>query len=388
MFKTNVGWSTDKDAFLSGVESAQLARKGLKDIKVAFLYTGVQYDQNEVIKGVTRVFEDVPVIGCTSFTGIITQGGYISSDKGFSGVMAFSDKDLAVGVAGSKKEGSAIETGRKVALEAIKNSGKVGVPSYFYMVANPGEEEFYLEGIEQVIGRVPFFGGSAADNTIEGKWNLFTSDEVFSDGVAVAFFYTDKPIANTYTGAYKETKNVGIITKVENNRKLDEIDGVPALEKYAEWTNQDIKKLYEKNLLAAAITKPLGVKDRLGQLVAIRHPMFGNKDNSMNVGNNLAESTAIIQMEASIDELIASTKDVLEKTNEKLASKPAGYFLVHCGGRRAGIGDRIEEVYKNIKKAAGNTPFLTIFTFGEYGYERDGNNTCGGLMLSFTGFNQ
>ena len=29
---------------------------------------------------------------------------------------------------------------------------------------------------------------------------------------------------------------------------------------------------------------------------------------------------------------------------------------------------------------------MTIFTFGEYGSENQGANTCGGLMLSFTGF--
>jgi hypothetical protein len=39
-----------------------------------------------------------------------------------------------------------------------------------------------------------------------------------------------------------------------------------------------------------------------------------------------------------------------------------------------------------LKKEAGDVPFITEFTFGEYGYEDDGNNTCGGLMLSFTAF--
>ena len=65
--------------------------------------------------------------------------------------------------------------------------------------------------------------------------------------------------------------------------------------------------------------------------------------------------------------------------------KPAYYLLVHCGGRRAGIGDRIGEVAEELKKEAGGVPFLTEFTFGEYGFEQDGMNTCGGLMLSFTG---
>ena len=34
-----------------------------------------------------------------------------------------------------------------------------------------------------------------------------------------------------------------------------------------------------------------------------------------------------------------------------------------------------------------NNPFITAFTFGEYGYtDDDQTNTTGGLMLSFTAF--
>ena len=62
------------------------------------------------------------------------------------------------------------------------------------------------------------------------------------------------------------------------------------------------------------------------------------------------------------------------------------YHLVHCGGRRASIDARIDEVYKQIKKNVGDKPFIMEFTFGEYGYVDDGRNTTGGLMLSFTAF--
>lgn len=41
-----------------------------------------------------------------------------------------------------------------------------------YMVAPPGEEEYYLKGVSDVVGRVPLFGGSAADNTLAGEWKL------------------------------------------------------------------------------------------------------------------------------------------------------------------------------------------------------------------------
>lgn len=388
MLKTNVGYSTDKDSFISGTTSAQMARRGLNDTKLALVYSSVDYDQKEVVKGVKAVFPGVPVIGCTSFTGIITNDGYITSENGFSGVMAFSDEELVVGTAASERGEDPRETGRKVAFEALRNAGMDYAPDYFYMSASPAEEEYYLKGIQEVIGRVPFFGGSCADNTIEGKWSLFSSDKVFSDGVVIAFFYTDKKIENVFTGAYKETNNVGIITKVDGDRRLVEIDGIPAVKKYAEWTSQNPDKLKGANLLSATITAPLGVKDRLGDLVAIRHPMNGNDDYSMNVGNKLSEKTAVIQMSASVDELIESVKPTLYELNLRMNSTPAGYLFVHCGGRRAGIGDRINEVYENLKAIAGDTPFMTIFTFGEYGHEDDGLNTCGGLMLSFTGFSK
>ena len=32
------------------------------------------------------------------------------------------------------------------------------------------------------------FGGSAADDTVEGNWKVYCNDKVFSDGVAVVFF--------------------------------------------------------------------------------------------------------------------------------------------------------------------------------------------------------
>ena len=42
---------------------------------------------------------------------------------------------------------------------------------------------------------------------------------------------------------------------------------------------------------------------------------------------------------------------------------------------------------KKKKKEAGDVPFITVFTFGEYGYTADDQtNTTGGLMLSFTAF--
>jgi len=384
MLKANVGSSIAADAYAAGREAAAKAR--VDGAKVAFAFTSCDYDQTAFLKGVGEALPGTPVVGCTSFTGLLTPEGFVSGPDGYAGVMAIADEDLVVGTAGAPKGDCARETGRQVAKAAMAAAGRSEAPAYFYMVAPPGEEETYLKGIEDVIGRVPFFGGSAADNSVEGKWKVLYGLDSYGNGLGVVFFYTKKKAAFRYAGEYQETPKAGIITKVEGKRKIVEIDGVPALIKYAEWLGVEPQTLHGLALLGASICHPLGEKDRLGDLVAIRHPMVGNPDGTINVGNDVAAGTAVIFMDGSPDELIASTGKTIRMVDDRLGEKPGAYLLVHCGGRRGGIGDRIGEAADEIRNAAGGVPFIGVFTFGEYGFEDWGANTCGGLMLSFAGF--
>lgn len=388
MLKAKTGFSIDVDSFKSGEETARVASHDMKHAKLGMLYTSVLSNVKEVVKGVQSV-TDAPIIGCTSSGAIMVPEGVVSSDHGFSGMMMLDDKDMTVGVACHEAGKDARAIGRKVAIEAVENAKTTRAPAYFYMVASPKEEEDYLKGIQDVIGRVPFFGGSAADDTVEGKWSIFCNDKVFSDGVAVVFFYTNKKFVTEYTGAYNETGKYGIINKIEGKRTIAEIDGVPSLEKYMDWTGKKEDEVAGGNLLAASILNPLGVKDPIGNVTLIRHPMSSTDDHKINVGNHLAVGTCAMLMEATVDELINSTGNALKAVNNELGKKKAaGYFLVHCGGRKLGIGDRIDEVHKQLVKEANGVPFITIFTFGEYGYRDHSANSCGGLMLSFTGMSE
>ena len=386
--KALTGYSVNADAYKAGVEAAKMAGKN-KSAKLVFAYMSCDYKIKDVIKGIKEIY-DCPVIGNTSFTGVIMPEGYIGGDKPFVGIMVLCDPDMVVGVgfADRKAFQSARDAGES-ATKAARVMTKMPYndePDLMYMTASPTEEEFFLKGANRVIGRVPVFGGSTADNTITGNWKLYLDNKITAEGVAVALIYMKSGFVNEFTGAYRETSDMGIITKVEGTRRLVSIDNVPAVKKYAKWRGMKPSELMGDKLLSATITSPLGVKDRLGDLIAIRHPMFANDDYSMNIGANLAEGTTVIRMEATVDELISSVGETLKKLNARIKKPVVCYHLVHCGGRRAGIDSRINEVYEEIKKNTNGAPFIMEFTFGEYGYVEDGNNTTGGLMLSFTAF--
>ena len=392
MLKSKVGYSKNPDSFLQGLECAKEATKDFTNVQLNFLFTSCNSELKKVVKGVQSATK-APTIGCTSCEGIIVPDGYITSEYGFAGMLSLNDTDMKVGVACHEAGKNARNIGRRVAIEAVENAKTTRAPAYFYMIASPKEEEEYLMGIQDVIGRVPMFGGSAADNDLEGNWSIICNDKIISDGVAVAFFYTDNEISTTFTGAYKETSNMGLITEVKNERTLVSIDGVSALKKYAHWTNVSPTTLIGKNLFESSITKPLGVKDPIGNLTIIRQPIFGNdmgtrttSDDTITLGNKVVEGTAIIQLEATVNDLINSTGETVKELKKQLYSQPAAYVLMHCGGRKAKIGDRINEVYKQVLKETKGVPFIMPFVYGEYGYSEHSANICGGLMLSFTAF--
>lgn len=390
MLRSKVGYSINEDFRESGKEAAKKATDNFTNVKLSFLYTSSKSNIIDVLKGI-REITDSPIIGCTSSGGIIVPDGYVTSETGFAGMLSLNDPDMVIGTACHTAGKDPRAVGRRVAIEAVSNAKSQRAPAYFYMVASPKNEEEYLMGIQDVIGRVPMFGGSAAGDTLNDDWKIICNDKVIDDGVAVAFIYTDNEIVTSYTGAYKETKNMGLITEVKNKRELVSIDGVSALKKYAHWTDVSPSTLNGENLLLATVNKPLGIKDPLGNLTVIRHPVYGNdngtkkiSDDTILLGNNVVEGTAIIQLEATTDELIEGAISTFKDVKKQIYTDPAAYILIHDGARRMVIGDRIEEVTKKIVRESKGIPFIMPFTFGEYGYDEHSSNICGGLMLSFT----
>ena len=59
------------------------------------------------------------------------------------------------------------------------------------LIASPKEEEDYLMGIQDIIGRVPMFGGSAADDTVDRKSTRLNSSHV---AISYAVFCLKKKI--------------------------------------------------------------------------------------------------------------------------------------------------------------------------------------------------
>lgn len=156
MFKANTGYSTSASAFDAGKEAAAQAVEGLDAPKVALVYCSCDYNVTAVVDGVKEAIPGVPVLGNTSFTGVIvSDGGYVGGDEPFVGVMVLSSPEMAVGIAAADRaqNDDPFEAGLIMAEAALDVAGKDVAPDFFYMAASPAEEELYLKGISSVIGQ-------------------------------------------------------------------------------------------------------------------------------------------------------------------------------------------------------------------------------------------
>jgi len=384
--KSLVGSSILENSFDAGVELAKNSTKGFKTPVLGYLFASETYNHEELIKGIKSVTPSLKVIGCTSADAVMTPDGIISSPTGFAGMLVLDDNELSVGVSSAPRGTNPRMTGRKLAKAALDNAGKKYAPYAFSMFATPGEEEEYLKGIQDIVGEIPMFGGSASDQKLTGNWKVFGEDGVFEDGCAVAFYYTNKDIKNVFTGTYNETEKMGIITKKENVRKILEIDNEPALNKYAEWIGLTPEEIAGPQLMNTSAARPFGFKTLEGNFTVIRQPLVGDPSGSISVGANINEKTAIVLLENDIDGLISGAVQSIKEI--KTDFKPSSFILMHSAARRNFIGERIDEDFVAIKNAVGDIPFIVAFTFAEYGQKDHSGTKINNLSLSFSSFSE
>ncbi len=377
--KINVTWSTDENARQAGKVCAKKAVLDLIQTKLAVIYDSEKYNQEDLLTGAKSILGTAPIIGCTSSEGIIVPDGYINPTKSaFAGMMAIGDSETEVGTSISRKLENIRETGRFVAKEAMQKVGTNLSPSYYFMFATAGDEEEYAKGIKDIIGDVPCFGGSPVEN---GK-KIFTEDAIITDGLAVAFFYSNKKIENIFTSKYHETVNSGVITKVKDNKILQEIDGIKALKKYCEWTDKRVREVEADKIFEESILKPMAIKTSDGTLAVIKQPVKGNNDYSIEFKNEIFTNTAIIQMQISKNELFTSPIHAVRELKKKLKSKPAGFLLLQNYQRKKFLEENIDEFAKKLKNEIGDIPFIMAFTSSEYGKGEYISNHFARLMLT------
>ncbi|CAE8634307.1 unnamed protein product [Polarella glacialis] len=261
------GVSQHEDSATAAVEAWRKMEKKLQGAATfALVFCQCQVEASVVASVLRAQAGAAVVVGGSSTRGVLTKDGF-----GRVGIVGFRGLAYRYGVGSSPKASGpdARKAGQAAAKAATR--GKGSLPDFIFLCVSPGHEDAVLEGIRDVCGDTPVFGGSTADDSVVGlspneTWWQMRSDltgvETLTDGIVLAaiWLYADANVSCFLSHCYSAAGSKGVITKARG-RVLSEINGLPAAEVLNEWMEGALQEQVEHGGLVQmqTILSPLAV---------------------------------------------------------------------------------------------------------------------------------
>lgn len=386
-----VSVSTASDEARAAREVAEKLREqsGGAPVRGGLVYTTVGLDTEALRRALVEHLPGVPFIGTTSCQGLGSPEGFHTGPVVSS--LWFVGDGFRFGVAASARQDDVREQGQALARQALQQGDIPPADARFAVVhATPGEEEALLAGFSDVLPkRTLLVGGSAADNDISGHWSVWSSAGVHRSGAVLAVCDWPWRLTAICQGGYLVTRRQGVVTRAKG-RTVYTIDGRPAAEVYNEWLDGQLQPYLESGgtVLGATTLCPLGVPRQMDghdtQLIV--HPeKVLLPERALTLFADVKEGERLVLMRSTEGTLVTQGGRMAEwalGSSGIPRNELAGAILVYCAGCMLTIQKQIPEMLQGFQRVVGQTPFVSLFTFGEQGCVMPERPEHGNLMTS------
>ena len=353
----------------------------------ALVYATVDAPIQMALRSLTARYKGIKVFGATSFQGVFSPMGFT---RGVHVLFGESADDVSVApVLRVTNAARARGEAKAAASEILRTQGRVDA---MLLHATPGFEERLIEGIDDATGGTcPVYGGSAADDDLSGKWQIFSGVRVEREGFVLTGFASPRKIHGGFVAGYTPMHERGVVTSAQG-RVVHTIDGEPAARVYNRWTHGGIEaQLGGGIVLAPTSLRPLGrVVDKVGAVAryVLSHPHQVLPDGSLALFTEVHEGDELVLMLGSEGSLLERTKQVAARALAGKGHDVRGGILIYCGGCVGALGDAVGSVSSMFSDALDGAPFLGAATFGEQGcfpgpkaINRHGNLMCDAMLF-------
>lgn len=196
------------------------------------------YDLQEMALAIQRDFKDTPVIGCTTAGEIGPLGCQENSLVGVS-----FPKSTCQAVTGRIEhlQEFNISQGQSFAQTLLQqlefNAPENTITNSFAFLMIDGlsiREEIVARTLQNALGSIPTFGGSAGDGLQFKKTYVYHDGQFREDCAVLALVSTQLPFKLFKTQHFATTNERLVVTEADaNNRIVKEINGLPAAQEYA-----------------------------------------------------------------------------------------------------------------------------------------------------------
>lgn len=350
---------------------------------VAIVLTTVDRPVSNVQTALANHLEGVPVHAATSCSAVLTNNG--PQPNALSVLLLHAPGNAAVASAEFSDSVSPADATRAAANELSESLNND--VAHILLFASPGSEEAVLSTLCEVLPSAKVFGGSAADNTVEGKWSIYNTESSFTSGVSMLGISSSVKFGAELVPPYTPGEISAEITS-SSGRTINTLDGKPAAEVIRQWIGPSVEGKVEKggSIIVESATTPLGVERVNGAHVGI-HAAEITSDGSVGLFAEVSEGERLVKMDKMGDKDSAAAASIgLEKAYNQAMQKgniqdPKAGILIYCGGLSIAVGN---DLAKSLECMKDKAPLLGMTAFGEQGRFEDKNvhsNLAVGIAL-------
>jgi len=392
------GKADGKDSFSVGAQAALKAKEriAIHPVSAVLVFASVRYHPAELLAGIHHIMGDVPIFGTTT-AGEICNG----SLHGSVVVTALASPNLRVRLGLGKH----VSAGWRKAVEQAVGSTEIRPyfsgndseiwaemtrkgKSIFGVLFSPGNtrhaDSRSFETLEELkrlsAGRIPFFGGSAADDwNMEANFVLHNM-EAHADSLLVGVFETSLRFGMSMGHGFSPSDRRAVATKVRGHTIL-ELDGCRAADIYAKMLESDVDDLKDKHLTLTS-SRPVGTPDMLDQY-HINVAGFFTSEGGVRFSRPVPENSTITIMEARPEQLIEAARETVRKALLRgQIQRPAVALVFSCALRRHILRERSSEEISAIRSLFPGIPVLGFYSFGEQGVNDAGVSCHGNVKIA------
>jgi hypothetical protein len=345
----------------------------------------VRHDLDAVIEGVRTVTGDVPLVGAS------TAGEICRRDHRESvvvGVLASPFLRVRVGVGRdvSRDWRRAVDDalsapavapffdGTSHAWAELAEHGR----SAFAFLVSPGNTRHAVSNSFEILedlkrrslGRLPIFGGSAADDWRMERNFVLSGEGAVPDAMLVALFETELQCGIALEHGLVPSGASATVTEVAGHEVLT-LDGRPAFDVYARLLGTTREALAGKHLTVAT-GQVVGTADAMGAFIP-NVASYATARGGILLTRAVSAGTVLMRLGVEPATAVSAGPDSLRKARLRGGiARPAVGLTAYCALRPKVLGEAWRDEVPRMQEALGAAPLLGFASFGEQGPADDG----------------
>lgn len=228
------------------------------DAELVIFFCSSLYDLDAIAEEVNHLFAGVTVVGCTT-AGEIGPAGY--QNHSITGASFSSGVCSAVIGHISQLQQFEIVSGRRFAqsllqqLESHAPAADTSNSFAFLLIDGMSRrEEAVARSLQDGLGQIPLFGGSAGDDLELAHAWVFHQNKFHSDSAALILVSSTLPFKIFKTQHFVSEAERLVVTEADAARRIvKEINGLPAAEEYARVVGTQVTELNPKRFAASPV---------------------------------------------------------------------------------------------------------------------------------------